>query len=76
MGKHDLRHEFPELEEKIHVLKTSDTHFRKLFNEYHEVNNATHRIETGAENVSDEVQNDFRIKRVKLKDELYDLLTK
>jgi len=76
MEKHDLRHEFPELEEKIHTLKTSDAHFRKLFDEYHEVNNATHRIENGAETVSDEVLNDFRMKRVKLKDELYEILTK
>jgi uncharacterized protein YdcH (DUF465 family) len=76
MEKHDLHHEFPELNEKIHSLKVSDNHFRKLFDQYHEINNAIHRIETGAEVVADEVLNDYRLKRVHLKDELYELLTK
>lgn len=76
MEKHDLHHEFPELEQQIHSLKTSDDHFRKLFDEYHEINNDIHRFETGAEAVSDETLNQFRIKRVHLKDELYQLLTK
>jgi uncharacterized protein len=31
MEKHDLHHEFPALEQKIHDLKVSDNHFRKLF---------------------------------------------
>jgi uncharacterized protein YdcH (DUF465 family) len=40
---------------KIHSLKVSDNHFRKLFDQYHEINNSIHSIETGAEVVSDEV---------------------
>lgn len=32
---HDLVHEFPQLRDRIHELKTSNTHFRKLFDEYH-----------------------------------------
>ena len=75
MEKHDLRHEFPELEEKIHEMKISNNHFKKLFDKYDEVNHATHRIETGAEITSDEVLNDFRTQRVHLKDELYKMLT-
>ena len=74
MEKHDLRHEFPELEKEIHELKVSNAHFRKLFDEYHEINNAIHRIETGAEAVADQVLNDYRMKRVHLKDELYAML--
>jgi uncharacterized protein YdcH (DUF465 family) len=31
---HDILHEFPEFKEKITALKTSDAHFRKLFDEY------------------------------------------
>ncbi len=42
MEKHDLRHEFPEYEAKIHELKISDMHFKKLFDEYHEINNEIH----------------------------------
>ncbi len=74
MEKHDLHHEFPQFDEKIHELKLSNAHFRKLFEEYHEVNKAAHRFETGAENVSDEVLNDYRMKRVHLKDQLYAIL--
>ena len=76
MEKHDLHSEFPELEQKIHELKISNNHFKKLFGIYHEVNNEIHRIETGAENTSDEVLNRLRIERVKIKDELFALLTK
>jgi uncharacterized protein YdcH (DUF465 family) len=74
MEKHDLRHEFPEYETKIHELKISDMHFKKLFDEYHEINNEIHRIETGAEVTSDEVLNVLRINRLELKDQLYAML--
>ncbi|MEN9446395.1 MAG: hypothetical protein RL728_907 [Bacteroidota bacterium] len=76
MEKHDLNHEFPELVNKIHEFKVSNNHFRKLFDEYHEVNKEIHRIETGAEVSKDEVLNELRIKRVHLKDELYHILIK
>lgn len=74
MQKHDLHHEFPEYEQKIHEMKISNNHFKKLFDEYHEVNNSIHRFESNAEPVSDSMLNDFRLKRVHLKDELYNLL--
>ncbi len=35
MEKHDLRHEFPEFEQKIHDLKVVDNHFRRLIDDYH-----------------------------------------
>lgn len=75
MNKHDLHHEFPEYENQIHQLKTSDNHFRKLFDEYHNINNEVHRIETGAEATSDETLNKLRMQRVHLKDELYQILS-
>jgi uncharacterized protein YdcH (DUF465 family) len=74
MEKHDLHHEFPEFDSKIHELKISNHHFKSLFDDYHETNNEIHRIETGAEAVADEVLNELRLKRVHLKDSLYDLL--
>lgn len=74
MQKHDLHHEFPEFENKIHELKISDHHFKKLFDEYHEVNNSINRIESNAEPTTDEVLNEYRLRRVKLKDELYGML--
>lgn len=74
MEKHDLLHEFPQQKEKIHNLKVSDHHFRKLFDEYDEVNNDIHRIETGAEATADEVLDLLRTKRVYLKDQLFEYL--
>ncbi len=71
MEKHDLVHEFPEHKEKIHELKTQNNHFKNLFEKYHDINNEIHRIETGAENTTDEILNVLRKERVKLKDELY-----
>ena len=76
MEKHNLHNDFPEWNEKIHALKVSDNHFRKLFDQYHEINNTIYNIETGAEVVTDEVLNDYRLKRVYLKDQLYELLKK
>lgn len=74
MQKHDLLHEFPEFADKIHELKMTDAHFRKLFDEYHEVDHEVHRVETGAEVSSDEYLDKKRTHRVYLKDELYKLL--
>lgn len=72
--KHDIVHEFPELKDKIHELKVSDQHFRKLFDEYHEVDHEVHRIETGAEVASDEHLTELRKHRVHLKDSIYQML--
>ncbi|GHC63227.1 YdcH family protein [Roseibacillus persicicus] len=74
MQKHDLLHEFPEHRERIHELKISDNHFRRLFDSYHEVNDEVHRIETGVENTDDPVLNQLRLDRLKLKDELYAII--
>lgn len=76
MEKHDLRHDFPQFEQKIHDLKVSDHHFKKLFDDYHEVNNEIHRIEVDAEAVADQVLNELRAKRVYLKDGIYEILSK
>ena len=74
MEKHDLIHEFPDLKDKIHALKVSNNHFRRFFDEYHEVDHEIHRIETGAENTEDDVLNELRKKRLALKDELLNIL--
>jgi hypothetical protein len=75
MNQHDLKHEFPELEEKIHELKISNNHFKKLFDEYHDANKEIHHIESGAEATTDEVLTALRKQRLHLKDELYTMLT-
>jgi uncharacterized protein len=71
---HELAEEFPEFAEAIHALKTSNAHFARLADEYHEVNRAIHRAETKVEPVSDLEEEDMRKQRMALKDELYGML--
>ncbi|MCB1516042.1 MAG: DUF465 domain-containing protein [Hyphomicrobiaceae bacterium] len=72
---HELHDEFPEFADKMSELKTSDAHFSKLFEEYHDVNREVHRGETDVEPMSDDHMTELRRKRMVLKDELYALLS-
>ena len=67
---HELHEEFPEAADRIHTLKTSDAHFARLADEYHAVNREIHRMETGIEPVSDDVENQKRRQRLALKDQI------
>lgn len=73
-GKHDLVHEFPDFRDRIHELKMSDTHFARLFADYHKVDHELHRIEQGVETPGDGYCEDLKKRRVRLKDELYRML--
>ena len=70
LEKHDLIHEIPESKEAIHLLKTSNNHFAKLFDEYHDADHAVRRIETGAQNTSDDHLENLKKQRLNLKDQL------
>ena len=76
MEKHDLLHEFPEFKEKIHLLKVEDKHFRKLFDEYHELQNRICNINAGIEVVMDEYGHELKAKLLFLKDNIYNYLIK
>jgi uncharacterized protein YdcH (DUF465 family) len=76
MEKHDLLHEFPELQDKIHELKISDDYFRKLFDAYHELEHQIHRINVGAELANDNYLHELKAKLLFMKDELYAHLNK
>ncbi|MCH8552523.1 MAG: DUF465 domain-containing protein [Natronospirillum sp.] len=67
---HELPEEFPEHKELMHELKQSDAHFAKLADDYHEVNRAIHRMETEVEPVATHTEEDFRKKRMILKDKI------
>ena len=67
---HELAEEFPDKADRIHLLKVADTHFRKLFDEYHEVNRAVHRAETLVEPMEDLAEQELRKRRMVLKDEI------
>lgn len=72
--KHQLVIDFPEFAEKIHTLKMENAHFKKLFENYDELDHAIFNIESDAQPKSDEVLNKMRIERVKVKDEIYQFL--
>jgi len=73
---HELADDFPEYVEKMRDLKVSDAHFAKLFEAYHEVNRAVHRAETDVEPTGDEEMETMRRERMRLKDEIYAILTR
>jgi len=73
---HNLATEFPEYKEQIHQLKMEDRHFARLFDEYHEVDDQLHRIEQGIEVHADEFVETLKLRRLHLKDALFDMLKK
>jgi uncharacterized protein YdcH (DUF465 family) len=73
---HDLIHEFPELKDRIHELKMNDAHFRQLFDQYHTLTREVENMENEVTPVSTRTEEDAKVKRLHLKDELYRLLTR
>lgn len=71
---HSLAVEFPQHLEKMRELKTSDAHFAKLFTEYDEDNHAIANFELGAAVISDEALEELKKRRLKTKDEIYQIL--
>lgn len=71
---HDLVHEFPEMKAVIHELKTHDPHFRRLFDEYHELTREVEKMEDEVTPVATETEEDAKLRRLQLKDELYAML--
>jgi uncharacterized protein YdcH (DUF465 family) len=73
---HNLLHEFPEYKDQIHELKIHDHHFRRLFDEYHELTIDIEKMENEATPVSTLTEEEAKMKRVHLKDELYAMIKK
>ena len=71
---HDLIHEFPELKDRIHELKTTDAHFRQLFDEYHKLTREVENMENEVTPVSTRTEEEAKVRRLHLKDTLYRLL--
>ena len=72
---HELHEEFPDKVQRIHDLKISSDHFRKLFDAYHDVNRAVHRAETNVEPTDQFHEEDLRKQRMRLKDEIARMLS-
>jgi uncharacterized protein YdcH (DUF465 family) len=71
---HDLIHEFPDLKDRIHELKVSDHHFRNLFEEYHALTRSVENMENEVTPASTRTEEEAKMRRVHLKDELYRML--
>lgn len=72
---HDLAHEFPQYLEKMRTLKTSAPHFASLFDQYDADNKTITKYEQGVGAMSDEALEALKKKRLKIKDEIYRILT-
>lgn len=73
LDNHALQLEFPQHKDRIHALKTSDRHFARLFDEYHDLDREIRRLEGLNTPVADETMEDLKKKRIALKDQLYAL---
>ncbi len=73
---HQLAADFPDYAEKIHALRQSDAHFARLVAEYDAVNEVVHKAETDLEPMDDLALEAKRKERVRLKDEIFALLTR
>jgi hypothetical protein len=67
---HPLIVEFPNHRDAIHALKSSNAHFRRLFDEYHTVDREVVRIEGEIEPASDDRTRQLKHRRAQLKDDL------
>lgn len=73
---HQLAEEFPEHVGKIRHLREVDGHFHRITDEYDAVNRAIHRAETDIEPTDDFRMADMRRERMRLKDEIFGMLTR
>ncbi len=67
---HELRDEFPDAQDILHHLKTTNAHFSALAERYHVVNREIHRIEAEVELSSDARAEDLKKQRLLLMDEI------
>ena len=68
---HPILREFPEDRETIKRLKASDERFRKMFEEYHQLDDAIYRIEEEIDFATDQEIEELKMRRAKLKDAIY-----
>jgi uncharacterized protein YdcH (DUF465 family) len=71
---HGLHEEFPTATPVISRLRIGDAHFARLADTYEHVNREIHRIEAEVEPTSDDVLEQLKKKRLKLKDEIAAML--
>jgi uncharacterized protein len=67
---------FPEYRDLISKLKNSDLHFQKLFEEHNELDKKIKSIESGIVVDTSEAIESLKKQKLKLKDQLYEILKK
>lgn len=71
---HDILHEFPELKDKINDLHEHNAEFARLMDEHDKLDTKIRELEELGTPVSDEHMEEFKFKRTRLKDDIYQLL--
>lgn len=71
---HDLYTEFPDLRDAIDTLKAGSGHFAGMFARYNRLTGKVENLEEHDMPVADFTLEDMKKMRVKLKDEIYQLL--
>jgi len=72
---HSLLSELPEHADAIHTLKMENAHFKKLFDEYHEVDKHVFRVESKEEALGDLELEELKKTRLALKDEMFGIIS-
>jgi len=73
---HELPDEFPTEKHLIERLTKTNYEFRRTATRYDDVNRQIHRIESEDEPTSDEVLEELKKERLRLKDDIAAMLTK
>ena len=68
---HPILREFPEHRDAIKLLKASDEQFRKMFEEYHAVDDSIYRIEEEIDFATDQEIDELKKRRAWLKDRIF-----
>src|SRR5437867_7940191 len=68
---HPILREFPEHRDTIRLLKAGDINFRKMFDEYHTLDESIYRIEEEIDFATDQEIEELKKRRAWLKDKIY-----
>ena len=71
---HPILREFPDHRDTIQRLKGSDAHFRKMYDEYHNLDDAVYRMDEEIDFATDQGIEELKMRRAKLKDYIYHLI--
>jgi len=71
---HELHHEFPEFLDVMQVLRSSDSRFNQMFDEYHNLTSEVERLEEDDVPVDDFTIETMKKARARLKDKMYQIL--